>query len=220
MLTLHYLSDSRAHRIAWMLEELELEYTMKVHRRRPSGLAPRDLERLHFLGKAPLLEDGDLVLAESAHIVEHLLDTRAPQLRPDPASAPEQARSHRYWLHFAEASFAPPLIMKHLFDKVSERTPFLLRPVTGIVPSLLGKAYLDDTLAKHAAFVDSHLRGREFFVGDALSGADFMMIFPCEAAAARYGGRYSAMLDYVRRVHARPAYKAARERAGVPYMYG
>lgn len=218
MLTLHYLTNSRAQRVAWLLEEIGIEYELKVHRRLSNGLAPPIFRQLHPLGKAPLLQDGELVLAESAHIVEHIIERYAPQLRP-PAEQPELARDYRYWLHFAEASFAPPLIIKFLFDTVRERTPALLRPLTGIVPGMLSRAYLDHTLARHVEFVDEHLRGREFFVGEALSGADVMMIFPCEAAAARFGDRYGALRGYVARIHARPAYAAVLERSGVSYRY-
>lgn len=218
MLTLHYLSDSRAQRIAWLLEETGVEYELKAHPRMDNGLAPPIFRQLHPLGKAPLLQDGERTLAESAHIVEHIIDSCAPQLRP-PAEQIELARDYRYWMHFSEASFAPPLIVKHLFDVVRDRTPFFLRPITGLVPNMISKAYLDDTLERHAAFVDEHLRGREFFVGDALSGADIMMIFPCESAAARYGASKPAIRDYVARMHARPAFGAAIERSGVPYRY-
>ncbi|MCB9752342.1 MAG: glutathione S-transferase [Myxococcales bacterium] len=216
MITLHYLTDSRAHRILWMLEELGLEYEIEVHRRNAQNLAPDSLRAVHPLGKSPVLVDDGVTLAESGAIVEHLAETYAPAMRPTEGEA---AREHRYWLHFAEGSLQPALVMKHVFNLARARVPRLLRPVLTLVPRMIERAYLDATLDGLIRFVDDHLDGREFFVGDALSCADVMMIFPLEASASRHSGGASNIERYVRGVHARPAYQASLKRAGVPYAY-
>lgn len=217
MITLHYLTDSRAQRILWMLEEIEVEYELQIHRRLPSGLAPPSLCALHPLGKAPVLVDEGLVLAESAHIIEQLALRHAPHMLPSEVDA---AREHHYWMHFAEGSLAPPLMTKHIFDRALERVPFFLRPILGFVPRKVNAFYLRPTTEKLAAFVDAHLAEREFFVGDTLSCADVMMSFACEALVAAEGPGLAKVREYVARLHARPAYQAALERAGVPYMFG
>jgi len=216
MLTLHYLQESRAHRILWMLEELELDYAVELHERGPDGLAPPSIKALHPVGKAPLLQDGARVLAESGHIAAYLADTYGPQLIP----ADEQARlDYRYWLHFAEGSLAPPLIATYLFSIVEARTPKLLRPIVLFAPRMLQANYYDHTIADMLGFVDAHLDGREFFVGEALSTADIMMSFPLEAARARVAD-YPNIERWVAAIQARPAYQRALAKPGARYSLG
>lgn len=216
MLTLHYLPESRAQRILWMLEELEVDYAIEVHPRGRDRLAPSSIKALHPVGKAPLLQDGERVLAESAHIAEYLADNYGTQLIP----TDEQARlDYRYWLHFAEGSLAPPLITTFLFSIVESRTPRLLRPILSFAPRMLQKGYYDHTIRDLLGFVDAHLDGREFFVGDALSTADIMMSFPLEAARDRAAG-YPNIERWVAAMQARPGYQRGLAKAGVPYTIG
>ena len=217
MLTLHYLTDSRSQRIVWMLEELGVDYEVRVHRRLSNRLAPPSLRDVHPLGKAPVLCDDGRTFAESGNIVEYLAERYAPRMIP----ADEPARSdHRYWLHFAEGSLASALVMNFIFDTAEKRVPTILRPILCAVPRMIKRAYLDDTIASLLGHVDSHLSSREFFTGDELSCADIMMSFPLEGVAARSGREYPGIKSYVERVHVRPAYKAALQSAGVPYRLG
>ena len=217
MLTLHYITDSRSHRLVWMLEELGVDYRVQVHPRGSDQLAPASIKALHPVGKAPLLEESDgQIFAESGHIAEHLAERYGPHLIPEG----EQARlDYRYWMHFAEGSLAPPLVATFLFGVVEQRTPRLLRPLVLAAPRLLEKAYYNTTIAALLGFVDEHLAGRDFFVGDALSTVDIMMSFPLEAASARLEG-YSNIQRWVGQIQARPAYKKALDAAGVPYRLG
>jgi glutathione S-transferase len=216
-LTLHYLTDSRAQRVLWMLEELEVPYRIEVHRRTKAGLAPDALRAIHPLGKAPILVDGGVVFAESGHIVEHLAETYGPALRPTEG---ELGREHRYWMHFAEGSLAPPLITRHLFRLVKSRVPWPLWSVLGFVPTMLDRAYYDRTIADLLRFVDDHLDGREHFVGESLTGADVMMLFPLEAALPGLGDGHPNIARFVRAMQARPAYQRALQKPGVPYTIG
>jgi glutathione S-transferase len=217
MITLHYLEDSRAHRILWMLEEVGAPYEVEVYRRDPkTSLAPRELRALHPLGKSPVITDADgVVYAESGAIIEYLAEEYAPELYP---SGGEARRESRYWLHYAEGSLMPFLVMQLVFGKARARIPRIARPLLMAVPSLITKAYLGPNVERHLAFVEGHLEGRSFFVGDALTVADIQMSFAAEAIAERAPGEYPNIEAYVRGIQAREAY--ARALDAVPLEYG
>src|SRR5262245_34627786 len=130
MIVVHHLEKSRSHRILWLLEELGAEYEIKKYKRDPKTmLAPKELRAFHPLGKSPVVTDGDQVLAESGAIIEYLVeryDTKGT-LAPKP-NTPERAR-HQYWLHYAEGSAMPPLVMKLVFETIKKKAPFVVRPI-------------------------------------------------------------------------------------------
>jgi glutathione S-transferase len=217
MITLHYLNDSRAHRILWMLEEIGAPYEVRVWHRDPKTmLAPVAFEEIHPLGKFPVIQDGPLTLAESGAIVDFLATRYATQLIPEDASAKEQ---YRYWLHYAEGSLMPPLLMAFVFSKVKEKAPRWVRPIAMAGPNAISKAYLQPTLTTHMRFVDGHLAENPWFAGDAFSAADIQMSFPLEASVERIAGEYPNIMAFVRRIQQRPAYQRALQAAGVPYAY-
>ena len=218
MITLHYLENSRSHRILWMLEELGAQYKLEVYRRdKRTNLAPASMKAIHPLGKSPVLTDGDVTVAESGAIVEYLAE-RCEGMHMMPTEG-EDGRQCRYWLHFAEGSLMAPLVTRYVFSVAGNKVPFFLRPVLMFVPNAIEKAYLSQTIKGNLDFVESHLTGREFFVGDALSVADVMMIFPLEAATGRTKDVGPNTRAYVKRIQARPAYQAALKAAGLPYVY-
>lgn len=218
MLTLHYLVDSRAQRILWMLEEMGTPYDLKVYPRHPStNLAPRELRDVHPLGHSPVITDGDRTIAESGAIVEHLARTYGPNLLPDDL---DDLTDCQYWTHFAEGSLAPLLVTTYVFTVARSKIPFFLRPILMMVPNLIGKNYLNPNLSRHLHYANDHLKDREFFVGDALSVADIMMSFPLEASASRTDIKLPHVTAWVDRMQARPAYQRALDAAGVPYAYG
>jgi Glutathione S-transferase len=215
MITVHHLENSRSQRILWLLEELGVEYRVQRYARdAKTMLAPPELQRVHPLGKSPVIDDDGRVVAESGAIVEYLIERFGEgRLRPPPGS--EQMLDYRYWLHYAEGSLMPLLVLKLICSQVAPATPWPVRPVARAIVAGVGRGYLDPNLARHLAQVDAVLEGREWFAG-ALSGADVQMIFPLEAAVARAGGNFPRIRDYVARVHARPAWKRALD-AGGPY---
>lgn len=201
MIVVHHLERSRSQRILWLLEELGLPYEVRLHMRAPTMAAPAELRTIHPLGKSPLIEDDGVAIAESGTIVEHLVE-KAGKLGA-PADPAEKLR-YRYFLHYAEASLIPPMILKLMLGSVSPEAAAARQP--GI------DAHLDH--------VEAELVGRDWFAGDAPTGADIMMSFPLELAAARLDGNagrpnIAAWLD---RIHARPAYQAALAKGG-PYDY-
>jgi glutathione S-transferase len=219
MITVHHLENSRSQRVLWLLEELGLPYEVRRYAREPrTMLAPPELAGVHPLGKSPVITEGDATVAESGAIVEYLVDTHGGGRLKPPAGTPAQRR-YTYWLHFAEGSAMPPLLMKLVFDKVrSAKVPFFIRPVVKGVADQVMKGFIAPNLARQFAFMESELAGRPWFAGDEFTAADVQMSFPLEAAQARGGldARYPKLTDWLRRIHDRPAYQRALERGG-PY---
>ena len=207
MLILHHLNNSRSQRIIWLLEELGVEYEIKPYQRDPdTQRAPAELKAVHQLGKSPVLEDDDLIIAETGAIIVYLLDKFGDgKLRPEKGT--QEYVDYVHFLHFAEGSAMLPLLL-------ALYTGFLGEAGAPIQPMIMSeiKAILD--------YCEYHLISKTWFAGDEMTGADIQMIFPLEAAKAR--GRlkgYEACNEYVDRVHALPAYQRALEKGG-PYAYG
>ncbi len=220
MITVHHLENSRSQRVLWLLEELGVRYEIRRYARDPKTMyAPPELQRVHPLGKSPVVTDGDVTVAESGAIVEYLLDTYDTKARLRPPPGTPDRRRFTYWLHFAEGSAMPPLLMKLVFDKVRRApVPFFVRPVTRGIADKVMASFVTPNLERMYAFMEGELRERPWFAGSAFSAADVQMSFPLEAAAHRGGldTRHPRLLDWLERIHARAAYRRALERGG-PY---
>ena len=217
MLTLHHLNNSRSQRILWLLEELGLPYEIKRYERNAKTmLAPPELKAVHPLGKSPLLSDDGLVIAESGAIIEYLLELYGNGQFLPAAGTPDYLR-YRYWLHYAEGSLMPLLVMKLVLSTVPGRTPALIRPIGRAIVGGVEQAFLGPQLKLHLDYVEAELGKSQWFVGDELTGADFQMSFPLEAASARAGGAQRPRIKaFVERIQSRPAYRRALEKGG-PY---
>ncbi len=220
MITVHHLENSRSQRILWLLEELGAPYDVRRYERDPKTmLAPESLRKVHPLGKSPVIEDDGLVVAESGAIVEYLIGRYGDgRLRPEPGT-PAHA-DYLMWLHAAEASLQPLLLMALLFKVMPERSPALARPLVKGVAGTAMKSFVNPRLDEQLSHIDRTLGERAWFAGEDMSGADMMMIFPLEAAQSRMEGedRYPNIAAYVAKIHGRDAYKRALERGG-PYAY-
>jgi glutathione S-transferase len=219
MITLHHLNNSRSQRVLWLLEELALPYEVRRYERDPQTmLAPPELARVHPLGKSPVITDGDVTVAESGAIVEYLLDGYGRgRLRPAPGT-PQWLR-YTYWLHFAEGSAMPPLLLKLVFDRVrTAPVPFFIRPVVRGIADKVTSSFIAPNIERMLDFMEAELATRPWFAGDKFSAADIQMSFPLEAAAARAGLDASrpALTGWLVRIHARAAYRRALE-VGGPY---
>jgi len=218
MLKIHHLNNSRSQRVLWLLEELGLDYELVHYERDPKTmLAPASLRTIHPLGKSPVLEDGAVRLAESGAILEYIVDTYGQGRLAPPAGTPERVR-YLYWMHYAEGSAMPPLLMKLVFDRLPQGpVPGLLRPLVRMISRRALTTFVNPQLKLHMDYWESELAQAQWFAGD-FSAADIQMSFPLEAAAARGGlakGRPKAMA-FLERIHARPAYQKALKRGG-PY---
>lgn len=205
-LIVHHLENSRSQRILWLLEELGLPYSVQRYERdKQTMLAPPELKRIHPLGKSPVIQDGDTVVAETAAIVEYLVE-RADGRLGAPAHR-EDALRYRFYLHYAEGSLMPPLLVKLVLTRV---------PLFGKIAQKKFQPMID----VHLDYIESELDKRPWFAGDAFTAADVMMSFPLEAGVARAGATQGRphIAAWLEKIHARPAYQAALA-AGGPYAY-
>jgi glutathione S-transferase len=218
MITVHHLNNSRSQRILWLLEELALPYEIKRYERnRQTNLAPPDLRAVHPLGKSPVITDGDLTIAETGAIVEYLLETYGAGRMVPPAGSPDRLR-YRYWLHAAEGSVMPPLVMKLVVSRVPRaKMPFFAKPIARGIAERIQTGFTDPNIARLVAHMDAALAETGWFAGPDITGADVMMSFPAEAAVARGGGGSAAnVVAFVARIHARPTWQQALAKGG-PY---
>ncbi len=218
MITVHHLNNSRSQRVLWLLEELGLPYEVRRYERdAKTSLAPPELKAVHPLGKSPVITDGGLTVAESGAIIEYLVD-RHGQGRLKPTD--EQDLLHyRYFLHFAEGSAMPPLVMKLVFNKIKRAPmPFFVKPIARGIADKVLSSFVQPNIDNQLQFLEGELARRPWFAGAGFSAADVQMSFPVEAAAARGGdlGAFPQLRDFLQRIHARPAYQRALARGG-PY---
>ncbi|RAK56572.1 glutathione S-transferase family protein [Phenylobacterium deserti] len=220
MLTVHHLNNSRSQRVLWLLEELGVPYEVVRYERDPKTmLAPAALKAVHPLGKSPVVTVDGETIAETGAILEFILERYGQGRLAPPAGTPE-ARQMRYWLHYAEGSAMSPLLLKLVFSRMSGRAPGLLKPLVGSIASRAQVEVVDPQLKAHFDYWEAELSKTGWFAGPAFSAADVMMSFPVEAAAARGGaleGR-PRLTQFLKTIHARPAYQRALERGG-PYAY-
>ena len=223
MVVLHHLENSRSQRVLWLLEALGVPYEVKRYERnKTTMLAPPELKAVHPLGKSPVITDhdgdGEHTIAESGAIIEYLIG-RYGNGRLIPAEGTPQRLRYTYWLHYAEGSAMPLMVMKLVFSHLSSPPmPFVMRPVAGLISTGVQRKWLDPQIDLHLNYIESELGKSPWFAGDAMTGADIQMSFPLEAAASRGGldQRYPKMTGFLRRIHALPAYQRALEKGG-PY---
>ena len=202
MLKVHHLNNSRSQRILWLLEEMGTPYEIvRYTRMSPVPLAPPELKAVHPLGKSPVITDGNKTIAESGAIVEYLIDTYGKgKLKPKAGS--DEYWQYIEWLHYAEGSAMLPLLLALYTGMLGEGGAAL-------------KPRVDSEIANHMSYMENALGARPFFVGNDLTGADVMLLFPLEAAGARLDP-YPNLVKYRARMHERPAYKRGIEKGG-PY---
>ena len=218
MIIVHHLNNSRSQRILWLLEELGLDYDLRHYQRDPKTLlAPTSLRQVHPLGKSPVITDGELTVAESGAIIEYLVEKYgAGQLVPLPGT-PERLR-YTYWLHYAEGSAMPPLLLKLVFDRIEQQPmPFFVKLIARQITRRTKDAFISPQITQHFNYLESELEKHLWFVADEFTAADIQMSYPIEAALARGGldaNRYPKLMSFCDRIHSRPAYQRAMARGG------
>jgi len=216
MIEVHHLNNSRSQRVLWMLEEIGVPYTIvRYERDAKTSLAPPDLKQVHPLGKSPVIRDGDFVLAESGAIIEYLVERYGKGALVPPAGSPEKLR-YTYWLHFAEGTAMPPLVMKLVFTRIEHAPmPFFARPIARGISHKVKKDFIDPNLRRIVDHMEAELGRSDWFAGNDFTAADIQMSFPAEAAVARAGAGDRPNLGwFLARIHERPAYRRAVEKGG------
>jgi glutathione S-transferase len=221
MVVVHHLNNSRSQRVLWLLEELGVAYEVKRYERDPKTmLAPPELLAVHPLGKSPVIVDGTVTVAESGAIVEYLVDRYGGGRLIPPAGAPERLR-YTYWLHYAEGSAMPPLLLKLVFDRVAKApVPWPISAVARRITGTVQNTFIGPQLKRHLDYMEAELAAHTWFAGEQFTAADVQMSFPLEAAVSRAGLNASRphLMAFLDRIHARDAYKRALERGG-PYSF-
>lgn len=217
LITVHHLNNSRSQRILWLLEELGLEYEIKRYERDKQTMrAPVELRQVHPLGKSPVITDGDVTVAESGAIIEYLVERHGKgQLIPK-LGTPDRLR-YTYWLHFAEGTAMPPLVMTLVFNRIETTPmPFFVKPIAKKIVATVKNSFLNPEIMQQLNYMETEIAKTGWFAGAEFSAADIQMSFPLEAAASRggLGASYPNLNDFLKRIHERPAYKRALKRGG------
>lgn len=217
MIVVHHLENSRSHRIVWLLEEIGAEFEIKIYRRDSiTLLAPPELRGIHPLGKSPVIIDDDVTLAKSGAIIEYLL-AKYPASNLAPASGTPDWIRYVHWLHFAEGSAMPPLLLKLVFDRIENAPiPWPARIVSGTIARRTKSQFIGPRISDNLDYMEAALGRSEWFAGNTFSAADIQMSYPVEASLQRGGSatKLTKLIEFLERIHARPAYERALRREG------
>lgn len=216
MIRVHYLKNSRSHRILWLLETLALEYEIIAYPRdSKTQLAPDSLKRVHPLGKSPVVTDGDITVAESGAIIDYLLRRYGEgRCQPDTDDTVEWV-NYRYWLHYAEGSLMPLLVMRLVFAQLPKQSPWLVKPIVKAINAKVNASFITPQLTDHLNMIENHLATRQQFSSSWPSGADVQMSFPLQSLSmAQSLDAYPAIAAFVARIDADPAWQRVVARAG------
>ena len=206
MITVHHLNESRSQRILWLLEEIGAPYEIKFYTRdATTRFAPPELKLIHPLGKSPIITDEHATIIESGAIIDHIIRKHGGEAF-QPLAGSADYETYNQWMHYSEGSAMFPLLLKLYVARLGE----------GGAPL---HPRIESEIANHLGYIDVSLDGRDWLVGDTLSGADVQMSFVGEIAGA-FGlrARYPNLDAWVKRFQARPAYQRALERGG-PYSF-
>jgi len=221
MIEVHHLENSRSQRVVWLLEELGSEFKVVTYRRDPATmLAPDALRELHPLGKSPVIRDrarGDRVVAESGAILEYLIEHHDPERRLAPEVGSDAFERYRFWLHHAEGSAMPPLVMRLVFSRLGQPpVPALARPLGRLFARGVEQQYLGPEIRRLAEFWEAELEGGgPWFAGERFSAADIQMSFPLLALASRGGlEAYPRLQAFLAACREREAYRRTVARIG------
>lgn len=222
MIIVHHLENSRSQRILWLLEELGIEYEVKRYPRDPvTSLAPQSLKDIHPLGKSPMITDGDIVVAESGAIVDYLMSEYSDG-RLQPADNPAAKRAYSYYMHYAEGTVMPLLIIALLLNRIdTAKVPFFVRPIAKGITGKVRESYLTPNLTSNLTFMEQTLSQSAWFTGDTLTAADIHMSFIVEGlnVSIDLEKEFPNLAGFLERCHTSPSYKRALERGG-PFQLG
>lgn len=216
MIHVHHLEKSRSHRILWLLELLGIAYDIQVYQRdHKTLLAPNALKKIHPLGKSPVIIDGELTIAESGAIIDYVINRYGEGRMQPAANDVNEWVDYRYWLHYAEGSLMPLLVMDLVFNQIPKQSPWFVKPLSKGISSTVRGRFIQPQMDQHLLFIESHLSQNGSFAGKWPSGADIQMSFPLQALAARRSlTQYPSIAAFVARIENDPAWQRVVERAG------
>lgn len=222
MIHVHHLEKSRSHRILWLLELLGVEYEIQIYQRdRKTQQAPDALKKIHPLGKSPVITDGELTVAESGAIIDYLV-SRYGEGRLQPAEAETNDWvDYRYWLHYAEGSLMPLLVMGLVFNQIPKQSPWFIKPLANGISSTVRQRFIQPQMKQHLDVINKHLGSKGNFAGSWPSGADVQMSFPLQAVASTQSlEKYPHIAAFVARIENDAAWQRVVVRAGPLTMPG
>ena len=205
MLTVHHLGVSQSERIVWLCEELAIAYELKRYDREPTRkAAPPEYKALHPLGAAPVITDGDLVLAESGAIIQYILGRYGDGRL---AVGPDQANfaDYLYWFHFANGTFMP-----------AQMALMYQRLIGGGANNPEVAAMFNGRAERLWRLIETRLESAAYFAGPDFTAADIIMGFPLTTMRAFIPydlAPYPALRAYLQRIGERPAYRSAMQKA-------
>jgi len=219
-ITLYWLNESRADRILFLLEELELPYAIEKVERRSDKLAPTELKKIHPLGKSPVIKDGNKVVAESGFIIDYLIDKYGQNKHLKPVNE-DDLFHYKYFLHYIEGTLMPILVMKYVFLNIQKQAPWIVKPIVNSICNKIDGFYLGPNIKTHIGFLEGELAQRKWLAGEQFSGADIQASFALEMLFQRSNYQPKDMPNLTRYINAmreRPAYKRALEKVGKTIM--
>ena len=215
-ITVHHLEYSRSTRVLWLLEELGADYELRRYSRTKAWRAPPELEAIHPVGRAPLIEADGVALAESGAILDWIVfDSGLPGAADFGPQTADERQLYRFFMHYAEGSVMPPLVMRLILRKARQApVPFFVKPILKGITKKIEAAYPDGEISRSFDFLDQHMADRAWFVGDRITAADVQMVFPVAAGLARGAGDRPHLSAWLDRVQARPAWQRALDQGG------
>jgi len=216
MITLHHLEYSQSYRVLWLLEALGADYELKLYERdKTTRMAPAEYKAVSPLGTAPVITDGDLKLAETGAIFDYILDQyQESSLRP---AANTAARTdYLFWLHAAQGSLMPMLLMSVVFQMLVTRSPGVIRPLIKMVLGKAASAMVNPRVTLLLDKAEADLAASGWFAGESMTAADMMLSYPIESAQSKglLKGKYPNCEAWVERIKQEASYQAAKEKDG------
>jgi len=218
MLTLHHLEYSQSYRVLWLLEELGIDYELRLYERdKESRLAPADYKAVSPLGTSPVITDGELNLAETNAIFDYILD-QYPESSLRPTVNSTARTDYLFWFHAAQGSFMPMLLMSTVFRMLETRSPALIRPLIKLVLGKASSAMVKPRLKRILDKAEADLVDTGWFAGESLTAADMMLSYAIEAVAVKgmLKDKYPNCEAWVKRIKQVPSYQSAKEKDGKP----
>lgn len=220
MITLHHLEYSQSFRILWLLEELGVDYELKLYERdKKTKLAPAEYKKVSPLGTAPVITDGDLTLAESNAIMDYILDKYPHEsLRPDPK---HQSRAqYLFWFHASQGSMMPIMLMEAVMRIMHQRVPFFLKPIVGTLVGKMSDGFSKPRMVSLLKHAEIDLAQNDWLAGNTLTAADISMIYPMVAAQSRgyLNSDFPNCLNWLERAQQCDSYKLAKKKDNRPSL--